>query len=180
MTDRIEHLVSSDFRDKLINLKTIVQLLEKVDLQVPRIISEEIITVKARSKELEKASISYKEITFRFSMITTNEDGQKVFHWAYNYFSEGQIVQKEDGMYLALNEPRRNMDDFLKLDDNFKLDESWMEEHSFTIVDEVESDDDWTDGWTDGWTDNFVDNTLPCDENPSDCGVTCFNCPIGN
>lgn len=125
----------------------------------PRLENAEIVTIDKY--------LAYKFIK-RFYFIAENGEAE---YWHSNtYYYTREIITLNESYYLIVSAKRGRDSCRIKLKSDFSLDSSWLKEHHVDIhrKESVESYED------------SGGQLLPCDEDPADCGVTCFNCTIGN
>ena len=185
MAATYEGIAISAKAKKLADLREISRLLSKWNYEIPVYIVDIILQLETEVILLEKAMKDYRGIKFRkafysdeFRQVFPTLDAglpkkkeNRVFQFAYNYDSDGQIIERDGTLFLLVVEPKNGLELFLRLNNDLSLDESYLDGHNCSLIDETEDDN---------WVDENESYSLPCDEDPSSCGVTCFNCSAGN
>ena len=136
-----------------------------------------------KSKIMKKVKILEIELNdlISFHRRWVNEEFQKTIIFkeetqevTFTVVSTGEYkVSNDEIRWLLCFNPNTGNSHYIKLihDMNeYTLDEEWMER--------VKVIHNWEESW-----ESVVDSgydMMPCDENPEDCGVTCFNCSRGN
>lgn len=157
----------SELHNKYKDYTTISLLMKKNNLRIPVEIEVELQEIEKEIKRIDEVYDKFNGAVF-YKTFFSKRDNKEV---TFKIILSGHFIKYDSGFsFLIGKNPNTDRIHQIRLSSDFCLDTEWLERNR--IICESDQPYDFDD-------EDFYD-IMPCDMDPSDCGVTCFNCPRGN